>query len=170
MEHVLDELKIKQVVSILALIVLLLTSLTILNLLMCGGLSLYEFCIRNSRTMKQNLRGFFQRVKTGACGKLEYKFEAEILNDNDIEEARKIYYLWFSSKIRGHLKSKWPVSFIARITRHSHPDPDVTPIWSVLTHTIWQDNVAIHQSWLGLYLGHSTQSVSNLRMATILRL
>ena len=52
MEHVLDELEIKQAVSILALIVFLLTSLTILNLLMCGGLSLFEFCIGDSRTIE----------------------------------------------------------------------------------------------------------------------
>ena len=49
----LDELEIKQAVSILALIVLLLTCLTILILLMCGCLSLYEFCMGDSRKIEQ---------------------------------------------------------------------------------------------------------------------
>ena len=43
-----DDLDIKQSVTILALIVLLLTFLSILVLLMCGCLSLYDFCIKDN--------------------------------------------------------------------------------------------------------------------------
>ena len=43
-----DDLDIKQSVTILALIVLLLTFLSVLVLLMCGCLSLYDFCIKDT--------------------------------------------------------------------------------------------------------------------------